>query len=78
MKESGALRIKRSLAGPNWPCKESGSPACQMVAGWRGPGVRAAVFSLDNPSSTQQQQGGSESLLKRANADGYLSVFMSS
>lgn len=64
-----ALRMKRSLAGPNWPCKESGRPACQAGG--------AAVFSLDNPSSTQQQQGGgSESLLKRATADGYLYLFI--
>ena len=57
-RKTEASRIEKSLAGPNWPCKESGRPACQMAAGWRNPGVRAAVFSLDNPSGTQQQQGG--------------------
>lgn len=34
-KRRKVLRVKRSLAGPNWPCKESARPACQVVAGWR-------------------------------------------
>ncbi len=65
-RKKDAWRIKRSLAGPNWPCKESGRPVCQMAAGWRNPGVRAAVFLLDNPSSTQQQQGGQREAAKES------------
>lgn len=36
------------------------SATCQVAADWRSPGERDAVFSLDNPFSTQQQQGGQQ------------------